>query len=279
MINVYLDDSYIKSSKSEAQPLIDAIGGIIIDDENEDKLINIIKKEKSKYVHPNLPIKWNFKDSEIKDVYNEFKKNDAYSNLIANSRVVRLNIFQKAQSIDYKIVFSCIKSFSNDKKIVKNKKEDFLQISFENILMRIGNEAKVNKSRYQIIMDWPADSNPKPYNRSYYYMYNSNKTLSGNNNWAGPLSNLNFKHSIFYTKCTHSPCLQFTDMVVGALKDYIEMKLDETRKNKTCVGSEAYDLFKDKIRCSESGKKIGWGIITPSGNRSFSEQISTIFDN
>ena len=122
MINVYLDDSYIKSSKSEAQPLIDAIGGIIIDDENEDKLINIIKKEKSKYVHPNLPIKWNFKDSEIKDVYNEFKKNDAYSNLIANSRVVRLNIFQKAQSIDYKIVFSCIKSFSTDKKIAKNKK-------------------------------------------------------------------------------------------------------------------------------------------------------------
>lgn len=172
---IYLDDSYIKSCKEEKTPRINAIGGIIIDDENEEKLIKIIKKEKSKYINPNLPIKWNFRDSEVESVYKEFGKMQEYSNLKLKSRDIRLAIFKEAQAIDYKIVFSCIKSYSSDKKIIKNKKEDFSQYLLDNILLRIGNEAKANKDRYQVIMDWPTDSNPKPYNRSYFYMYNTKK--------------------------------------------------------------------------------------------------------
>ena len=68
-------------------------------------------------------------------------------------------------------------------------------------------------------------------------------------------------------------------MVVGALKDYIESELDITRKNKNCVGLEVYNIFKDKIRCSCSGKKTGWGIIVSSGNQLFKNQVLDIFDN
>lgn len=276
MYSVYLDDSYIKSTQKESIPLINAMGGIIIDDENEDKLVQIIKNEKGKYTHENLPIKWNFKDSEIQRVFKEFKRNSDYKNMLENSRNIRLGIIQKSLELNYKIVFSCIKSFSEKKKIVKAKKEDFSGILFENILYRIGNEAKYNNpGKYQIVMDWPTDANPQPYNRAYYYMYNADKTLSGNSNHCGPLCKLNLKQSVFYTKCTHSPCLQFSDLIVGAMKDYLEMSLFGSKES--CVGKEAYDLFKDKIR-NNSGKKLGYGIITPNGNTEFKDQLINIFD-
>ena len=274
MYSVYLDDSYIKSTQKESIPLINAMGGIIID--NEDKLVQIIKNEKGKYTHENLSIKWNFKDSEIQRVFKEFKRNTDYKKLLENSRAIRLAIIQKSLELDYKIIFSCIKSFSEKKKIVKAKKEDFSGILFENILYRIGNEAKYNNpGKYQIVMDWPTDANPQPYNRAYYYMYNADKTLSGNPNHCGPLCKLNLKQSVFYTKCTHSPCLQFSDLIVGAMKDFLEMSLFGSKES--CVGKEAYDLFKNKIR-NNSGKKLGYGIITPNGNTEFKDQLISIFE-
>lgn len=275
---IYLDDSYIKSCKEEKTPRINAIGGIIIDETNEEKLIQIIKNVKEKYIPANLPIKWNFKDTDVERIYKEFKKESEYKKILENSRNIRLEIIKESLSINYKILFSCIQNYSLDKNIIKNKKNDFSQILFENLLYRIGNEAKYSKNKYQIIMDWPTEGNPKPYNRAYYYMYNTNKTITGNNNFNGPLCKLGCKPSIFYTKCTHSPCLQFTDMIIGAIKDYIEMSLDKKRQNDSCVGKEAFQMFKNKIR-SYDNRVIGYGIIVPSGNTIFRQQMKSLFED
>lgn len=275
MKNIYLDDSYIRDYPDDSKSLINGIGGIIIDSSSEQQLIEIVKDEIEKYTHRNLPIKWNFKDSELNRIYSEFNKQDDYSNLIQNSRNIRLNIIRNSLDIDYSILFSCIKNYSHNKAIIKDKRELLTQSVFENILMRIGNEAKFNKDKYQVIMDWPPDSNPKPYNRAYYYMYNSKRTLTNNTNYCGKLCELNFGQSIYYTKSTHSTILQFTDIIIGSLKDYIEMCLNS--KCDSCVGKEAFDIFSGKIR-NFKNKRIGFGIIVSSGNKDLKTKLSEIFD-
>ena len=254
---------------------INALGGIIIDDENEEKLIHIMKAEKGKYTHSDLPIKWNFKDTEVKAPYKEFNRIDEYETMLRNSRDIRLNIIRESLRLDYKIVFSCIENYSIKKDIIKSKKEVFSELLFENILQRVGLEARECKGKYQIVMDWPTEGNPKPYNRTYYHLYNNKDSQNGRKSICGALCNLGFKHSVFFTKTTHSPCLQFVDMIVGALKDYIEMYLYKTQKS--CVGKEAYDLFKTKIR-SHNGKIMGCGIIVPSQNRIFRKTMENLFE-
>jgi len=275
MKNIYLDDSYIQSSKTDPIPLIIGIGGIIIDQKEEERIVNIMKKEKAKYTHFNLPLKWNFKDKEIKSNYLEFGREKEYNLLLENSRKIRLNILKKCNEIDYKILFSCIQNYSAKKDVVKEKKFDLIQMLFDNLLMRCGNEANQFKDSYQVIMDWPADSNPKPLNRSYYYMFNSSKTISGVNNYCGKLSELGFNHSLYFTKCTHSPLLQFVDIIIGALKDCIEMHLKGSQDS--CVGKEACDLFRSKIR-NNKGKKIGYGIIVSSGNEELKGKLEKLFE-
>lgn len=274
MISFYGDDNYSRSSLDDTQPRIILFGGILISDDEGKKLVNIIKKEKKKYTHENLPLKWNFKDKDIKDKFKEFDRIDQHKELLRNSRDIRINIAKESLNVDYKIIISCIKSYSNIKKKIKNNKTKNTEFLFENLLFRLGMEAD-NTNNYQIILDWPSDSNPKVFNRPYYYIYNTNKTIHGSKNYCGPLCNKNFNPSLLYAKCTHSPCLQFTDFVVGAFKDYLEMTNTD---NKSCVGKEFIDIIKPKFRTSRSGKISGYGIIVSSGNSELKKTITTIFD-
>jgi len=275
MYNVYLDDTYIRSDNDDI-PQINALGGFIIDSEEEDKLIKVIKSEKAKYTDPSMPIKWNFKDNKIKETFYEFKKEDEYKKMLQSSRNIRLNILRKSIDINYQIIFASIKSFSDKKDVIRNKKNEFSQILLENLLFRVGNEAKYSKVKYQIIMDWPPDNNPKPYNRAYYYLLNSDRTISYNRNFCWPHCGEYFKNSIFYCNCSHSPCLQFSDLVVGALKDFIEMSLKGN--SKSCVGMEAYKIIESKIRSGTNNKKLGYGIVVPSGNADYKKETIAIFD-
>ena len=80
-------------------------------------------------------------------------------------------------------------------------------------------------------------------------------------------------YTLLFAKCNHSPMLQFTDLVIGALKDYIESKLSG-RQN--LFAQEIYELLKPKLRHID-GKIIGYGILPPTGNRLFRSKMNVIF--
>jgi hypothetical protein len=275
MITFYADDTYLKSTKEDELPRIVLFGGILISENEEIKLVERIKDVKKKYTHQNLPIKWNLKDSSIKDVYKEFGRDKDYNSILESSQEIRSEIFARSLDVDYKIVVACIKSYSEKREIIKSKKSENLQYMFENALFRIGNEADQNSGRYVIILDWPPGNNHSLFNRSYYYLYNTESTVNGGKNHCGPLYLKNFYPSVLFTKCTHSPCLQFSDMVIGALKDNIEMCLDG---RDSCFGKEVIDIVKSKFRKSKYGKVTGYGISVSTGNHDLKGTIQSIFD-
>jgi hypothetical protein len=75
-----------------------------------------------------------------------------------------------------------------------------------------------------------------------------------------------------FAKCTHSPILQFTDLVISGLKEYLESKFTD-RQN--LFAREIFDLLKPKIR-QANGKILGWEIIPPTGNTGFRTKLKSI---
>ena len=92
---LYADDTYAKASKEDLQPTIHIFGGVVVDRDTETKIINCIRSVKSSYTHPNLPVKWNFKDTTIKDKYSQFGKDDDYRKMLAASMPIRIRTFSK----------------------------------------------------------------------------------------------------------------------------------------------------------------------------------------
>ncbi len=123
---------------------------------------------------------------------------------------------------------------------LKKIKEQLTEITFAQVLMRIGLFARdlPFKDNFEIILDWPDSSNPKPFNREYFRAYNLGKSSSGVGYHSGPLIDLGFNDSIYYAKSTHSAVLQFADLIIGAAKDFV-LKTIQNVDN-----SLGYDLTK-----------------------------------
>ena len=269
------DDTYLKFSEDDPVPRISILGGILISDTEELRLINSIKSIVGKYTHPDLPVKYNFKDSSVKQAYEEFNKGEDFKKILSNSLQIRKEILEASVNIEYQIIVSCIKGFSQKRDVLIAKKADMTQYGLENLLFRLGNEAKGKKQRYQIVFDWPNSSDPKPFYRTYYYVYNRDKTISGGKNHCGPLKNFGFSSSILFTKASHNSCLQFVDIVIGAMRDTIEMCIDGRDE---CTGNQMVEIVKDKIRKSPSGKRVGYGIIIANGNEDIRKVLEKQFD-
>lgn len=275
MITFFGDDTYLKFSADDPVPRISILGGILISDSEELKLIEAIKKVVGKYTHPDLPIKYNFKDQAVKESFLEFGKEEEYKKFLATSLEIRKEILAASLDVQYQIIVSCIKSYSEKREVLREKKPEMTKYALENLLFRLGNEAKQRKDRYQIVFDWPNGSDPKPFYRTYYYIYNRHKTIDGSNNYCGPLKNYGFSSSILFTKATHNSCLQFVDIVIGALRDNVEMCLDNRTK---CVGRDMVEILISKIRKSDDGKVVGYGIVVSKGNDDMKQVLVRCFD-
>ena len=271
MYKWFADNTEFRTSKDYNKPNVFLFGGIIINSTEERKLINIIKSVKANYTNPDLPIKWNFKD--LKEVYDRFEKKKDYYKLLNNSYEWRTEIFKKSLEVDYKIVISVLENFQYDKNNLKKIKGDLNCILFANSLMRLGIYAqRLEIEEFQIILDWPEKGNPSPFNEEYYYAFNRGLSKDGIEFHCGSLSQLGFQESVFFTKMTHSNSLQFTDMIMGAFKDFCEdyfycrnnsfgIKLTEIVLNK-------FDGYPNNI--------MGIGVNVPSKNQDLKTSISEI---
>jgi hypothetical protein len=273
MLKWYADNTELSTEKGKPNVLL--FGGVVVDSKSEKQIEKLLRDVKDKYTYPTLPIKWNFKD--LKENYIEWNRLEQYETLLKDSYKWRTEIVEKSLRIDYKIILAAIQRYPSDKPL-KIIKEQLTGISFSQVLMRVGLFASnfPSKESFEIILDWPDGSNPKPFNREYFRAYNLGKSSSNVPYHCGPLSKLGFKDSVYFAKSTHSTVLQFADIVIGAAKDFI---IKTTQEIDHSLG---YDLtvkllpkyrgFPDKI--------IEYGLnFSPRNNKNYQKLKTEIKNN
>lgn len=270
----FADDTELRTDKNLKKPNVFLFGGIIIQPNEERKLRNIIKSIKANYTNPDLPVKWNFKD--LKSTYDRFHKEKDYSDLLRNSYTWRKEIFEKPSEIDYTIVISMLENFQYDKNNLKKIKGDLNCILFANSLMRLGLYAqRMEVEEFQIILDWPEKGDPSPFNKEYYYAFNRGFSKDGIEFLCGPLSQIGFQESVLFTKMTHSNSLQFSDLIMGAFKDFCESYMHGTKNS---LGRDLTEIIINKFD-RYKGNIIGIGVNIPSNNPELKKTMRKIFNN
>ena len=220
----YADDSNFKSEKEFKVPDVFLFGGIIIEYSESKRLIQLMKEIKGRYSHLNLPIKYNLKD--LRSKYKEFDREAVFKKMLHESAQWRKELFEHSLNINYKIVVAAVANFQTKSNNQKEIKSDLRRYVFSNAMMRVGLELKEIGVNYsQFILDWPADNEPKPFNREFYSAYNEGKTQDGTPYRSGSLKNIGVHDSLLFTNMNHSNCLQFADLVVGSCKDFLECTL------------------------------------------------------
>lgn len=273
MRTLYADDTYAKSSKSEDTSRIHLFGGIIVGKDCESLLINKIREIKGRYTHPNMPFKWNFKDTSIKKKYEEFNKTSDYRKMLADSRMWRLDLFRAINALDYSIIVACIEALPGDKEAVSKAKSQLHTYCFENVLMRVGLDAKNSGGNWQCVLDWPPDNDTRPFDTAYYRLFHFGQGASTTPAHCGPLEKLGFSHSLHFTKSNHSPLMQLADLVLGATRDHIECVV---QGRNSCVGSEAVDVFYNHYR-NLNGRVPIYGVVPSTRNTDLKKMIEKAF--
>lgn len=242
MLKWYADNSELSTTKEKNNVLL--FGGIIISATEEKKLKKIIEEVKEEYTSKSMPIKWNFKD--LKETFYENNKSEDYDKLLSASYKWRREIIKRSVDIDYKIIIACTERYYSSKPLSVIK-EELIGICFTQALTRLGmyikQEAKENE--IEIVLDWPESSNPKPFNKEYFQAYNFGISSSNVTYYSGSLNTLGFVDTLYFAKSTQSSLLQFTDLVVGACKDYILKHLHSIDNS---LGYELTEIIKHKYR-------------------------------
>ena len=270
---LYADDTYAKSSKEDREGRIHIFGGIEVNKESEATIINVIREIKSRYTHPNMPIKWNFRDTRIRKKFDEFDRLEEYEAMLAASREWRMELFRRLNSIDYKVVVSCIEAMSEDKTVVADLKDRLNTYCFENVLMRVGLDARDLGGYWHCVIDWPPDNDTKPFDRGYYRLFHFGQGASPNAALCGPLEKVGFSHSLHYSRANHSPLLQLADLILGAIRDHVECRL---QGRGSCVGTECVEIFYDHFR-NKRGTVPRYGVSVSTRNQSLANQVNEIF--
>ena len=273
MKTFYADDTYLKSNKTEPMPRIHMLGGFVVDTAEEASLIGKIRLLKRRYTHPNMPIKWNFKDGSIKEVYERFERVTEYQEMLKESYAWRKDLAAVVAESKVRIVVACIEAYSETKDIIKESKPDLLQYLFENVLMRLALDASETKEHWQCVLDWPPSGESSPFDKAYYPVFHYGKTINDVTVNAGSLEPLGFSHSLLYARCNHSPLLQLADVIVGAARDHLEAVMQQRTE---CLGTEMVQLMKPKFR-SVGGKIAGYGVVASGGNRDLRAAIEKAF--
>jgi hypothetical protein len=270
---LYADDTYAKTSTEDVPRKVHLFGGVIVDRESEGDIIEKIRNVKQRYTHPNMPVKWNFKDTSIEKKFKEFDRSDEYKDMLAASREWRLELFRQLNDIDYQIIVSCIEAYSDDNNVIQRVKNELNTYCFEMVLMRVGLEAKEIGGKWQIVLDWPPDNDSKPFDRGYYKLFHSGRTSSGVSANCGKLESLGLSHSLHFTRANHSPQMQLADLVLGATRDHIECKI---HGRESSVGTEAVEIFYDHYR-NNNGIVPRYGVIASTNSNFLVNQINSIF--
>lgn len=236
-------------------------GGVVVGQEQEVSLRKQIEDIKSKYGPRRAPLKWNFRD--LKDLYKREGAETLHRELLDSSKAWRTELLHLAANTDIRLVLACIESYSLERKIIKLRKQSIAQYAFSNALQRVALYSKQSgASACEVILDWPDKGDPQPFCREYAAAFKDAKTTDGHSYHSGPLSALGFSDTPMFQNMENSSLLQLADLVVGAVREYIEYSLgrrddglgvDLTRKMKHLFYGAPNNI-------------CGWGLVMAGGS-------------
>jgi len=276
ILRFYADDSGYTSESCLKENDIFIYGGILIDDDAEIEFKDNIEKIKKQFNAEGMPIKWNLKGDTIKNFYQESGHEKLYKSLLKGMPSVRNAIFNSVKDIDFKIVVSIVESYSKNKSIIIQKKEDLNRYVFINSLQHFAMDVKnLKPDRVEVILDWPSGEyeHRNIYLEEYRSAYCDAKDMKDENYYtSGDLNNLNFCEMPFFTATLYSTMLQFADMTVGVLREFLKLSL-ERKAQKQCV--ELLRMIANKFYRNDN-KIFGYSIVI-NKEAEFKEEIESLF--
>jgi len=266
----YLDHTEFKVDSDSKNKDTIVMGGLLIGHEEEKKLTSIMREIKSRYFDPDLPLKFNMKD--LKKKYEEHNLVAEFDTFLKDSAKWRRELFERSLELDYSIIISVIQHYQPDKKDSPVNKYDLLGYAFNNVLMRTSLEVQSRKEDFaQVIVDWPDGNNPKPFNHEYYYAFWRGKTPAGQDYFSGTLKSVGFHDTVLFASMNHSNMLQFSDLLIGATRDFLSCGLED---REYALGKELTEIILKKFRGFP--KNLSYGLSISSGNHDLKERVAEI---
>jgi len=230
IIRWYADNSYIHGIWGAEIEDILMFGGIALNRDSEQALSAIIENLKKPYKkEADFPIKWNMRDLE--KYYKKQALADLYQVLLKESKEWRSQIFKEAAGIEFTIILALIKAHSRKRRVIKKNKERLTRYVFSDALMRVGYHVREkNVSAAEIILDWPEKEQPRQiFDEEYQSALIYGVTCEKHEYHCGALKELGFSDSIYFTSMKACSVLQFSDLVVGATRELIDLALEKEK--------------------------------------------------
>jgi len=274
MLRWYADNSELRGIWDAPIPDILIYGGYAVEDTAAADIHSIIKRIKSGYrPEADFPFKWNFRD--LSDYYHEHQLDGLYNTLLAETQQWRTDLFRFISDVDIKLIASIIKCHSRERNILLDTRETVTRFVFSNALMRIGLLAQdTSPGRVELVLDWPGDEQRNLFNEEYrtaYYLGTTAHYPQGY--FCGALKDLGFADSLLFSCTIESSLLQFSDLVVGALRELADVALG---RREDALGISLLRLIRDKFRGAPEDI-IGRGIsIAPPRSEFYSIMASRI---
>lgn len=220
----FFGDDY-EASINKPQHEIFCYGGYLVYKEEIKDLEQFYYKIKSNYHISNyLPLKWNLKDTNLKNFYKDENKDALlYEVIHEKNGDIRKDVLNGLKKFQIKIVFSGFRELR-----AETKKSDFLKWSFTNILQRISFDKNENHN-IDIILDRDKENCDlfcKTYHHPYYFREGINEEEFLCKNIC---NNLPF---ISYSVTIYNPFLQIADMIVGACGSFLDYALKNRNRQK-----------------------------------------------
>jgi len=261
-IRWYADNSYIHGIWGAKIEDILMFGGIALDKDAEKTISYIMENVKKPYKRESdFPVKWNMRDLE--KFYKKQGLADLHKVLLENSKEWRSQIFHKAVDIDFTIIIAIIKAHSKKREVIIEKKEMLTRYVFSDALMRVGHYVReTNANNIEIILDWPEQKQPRYiFDEEYQSALIYGVTCENQKYHCGVLKKLGFSESIYFTSMKTCSVLQFSDLIVGATRKFIDLALE---KEKDTFGFDCLKKLRMKLR-GAPGNVVGRGlVIAPS---------------
>lgn len=274
----FADNSELMGIWGATIPDVLLFGGVCLPREEITRLKDIVASVKSSYSDEiNFPIKYNFKD--LKKWYQQEGRVDLYQTLLDDSRQWRLSLLEESLQLNYTIIISCINFHSNKADAIKENKDNVARYAFSNALQRVALYAiDTSADECDVYLDWPDKGNHLPFTREYRSAYYSGCCFENPDNTykSGPLKELGFSESVFFTKMEENSILQFSDIVLGATREFIDFSLG--KKEVDCFGVKLMKIILPKFR-GHPGRILGRGLcMAPSGGNLRSMLMQGIYD-
>lgn len=261
MLIGFFDDTDLLVDDEDKKPDIFVYGGYFIDQARLAEFqARIVQIKESYGLIWHAPVKWNMRDTALRQFYDEDHWLGQYVFDLAwsNSVPIRRDLLALLGEFDATVMVSA----RYDKSKNPEELATYSTWAFENLLQRMGMMAQ---SRYpnkdypgfQIVADWPSGALEKRMFDIYLGGYHFGHGITtGQSYFSGPLKQYGFADSLLHASTLHSGPLQVADMVVGCCRDFIHWAWKGERRQRI---DGLFDLLISHFYCDPQGMVHNYG--------------------